>query len=233
MNKVIIALYDNLDAAQRVVQDLIDAGLSRDSISIVANDVRGDYGAYMADVPAEGQQHVGPAEGSAFGSVVGGLTGLLVGLGALAIPGIGPVIAAGPLVAGLAGAVTGAVAGGATGGIVGGLLSLGVPEAEAQSYAEGIRRGGTLVSATVDDAFAPRAEAIMNSHHPVDVQQRAETWQQTGWKGFNASGTAYDADTLRRERETYLSGGAAREVFADSSPTTRRARMYERSTRVE
>jgi hypothetical protein len=233
MNKAIVALYDNLDEAQRVVQDLIDAGLSRDNISIVANDVSGDYGRHVADVPAEGEHHVGPAEGSAFGSVVGGLTGLLVGLGALAIPGIGPVIAAGPLVAGLAGALTGAVAGGATGGIVGGLLSMGVPEDDAQYYAEGIRRGGTLVSATVDDVFAPRVQAIMNSHNPVDVQQRAETWQQTGWQGFNASGTAYDAETLRRERETYLSGGAARQVSSDSSPTTHRARMYERSTRVE
>ena len=233
MNKAIVALYDNLDEAQRVVQELVSAGLSRDNISIVANDVSGDYGQHVADVPAEGQHHVGPAEGSAFGSVVGGLTGLLVGLGALAIPGIGPVIAAGPLAAGLAGAVTGAVAGGVTGGIVGSLLNMGVPETEAESYAEGVRRGGTLVSAHVDDVFAPRAQAIMNSHNPVDVQQRAETWQQSGWTGFSETGTAYNAETLRRERETYLDGEAARQVSSDSPPTTRRARIYERSTRVE
>ncbi len=232
MTKAIVALYDDLDVAQRVVQELVNAGLSRDNISIVANDVSGEYGKYAAVDPAEGHHHVGPAEGSAFGSVVGALTGLLVGLGALAIPGIGPVIAAGPLAAGLAGAVTGAVAGGATGGIVGGLLSMGVPEEEAKHYAEGIRRGGTLVSANVDETFAPRAEAIMNSYHPVDLQRRAETWQQAGWAGFNETGTAYDAEALQRERETYRSGEAARQTSADTAPASRRARIYERSTRV-
>ena len=107
--------------------------------------------------PEEGE-HVGAAEGSAFGAAVRPRLARRVGCPRpLAIPGIGPVIAAGPLAAGLLGAATGAVAGGATGGIVGGLLNMGVPEEEAHYYAEGLRRGGTLVSATVTDNMANRA----------------------------------------------------------------------------
>src|SRR5260221_14283443 len=110
MTRTILALYDDLATAQATVRDLVNAGFSHENISIVANDSTGAYSKYMAAHPAEGTDaHVGPVEGTAFGAAVGALTGALVALGALVIPGIGPVIAAGPLVAALTGAATGAV----------------------------------------------------------------------------------------------------------------------------
>lgn len=185
MTTTILALYDDLAAAQGAVTELVNAGFSRENISIVARDATGEYSQRMAIYPAEGtDDHVGPVEGSAFGAAVGALTGALVALGALVIPGIGPVIAAGPLAAGLAGAATGAIAGGATGGIVGGLLNLGVSSDEASYYEEGVRRGGTLVSATVADEWANRVEEIMNRHNPVDVKERAAQWYEHGWTGY-------------------------------------------------
>src|SRR5947199_1998869 len=144
MARTIVALYDDLTMAQHVLNDLVRAGIPRENISLLANNVSGDY-----PLSADVSEHVGPGEGAAAGATFGALTGLVVALAALAIPGVGPVIAAGPLAAGLTGAVTGAVAGAATGGIVGGLLSLDIPAEEAGRYAEAVRRGGTLVAVSV------------------------------------------------------------------------------------
>src|SRR5947207_11774476 len=103
------------------------------------------------------------ATGAGVGAVVGGLGGLLLGLGALAIPGIGPIIAAGPLVAALGGAAAGA----AVGGLIGALTKMGVPEEEAHIYAEGVRRGGTLVTVTADDANTDTIVSVLNGHGAV------------------------------------------------------------------
>jgi hypothetical protein len=144
--------------------------------------------------------------------VLGGLAGVLVGLGALAIPGIGPVIAAGPLAAaltGLAGAGAGAVAGGVTGGLIGALVDMGVPQETAQYYAEGIRRGGTLVTVRSDDTFTDRVVDILNRHDPVDINERATHWRQAGWTEFDPNARPYhheptstDVTALRREETT-------------------------------
>jgi hypothetical protein len=99
---------------------------------------------------------------------------------ALTIPGVGLVIAAGPIVAGL----TGALAGTITGGIVGALVKSGVPEDEAPYYAEGIRRGGTLVS--VETSNTLRAEDIMNRYGSINIHERIDVWRQSGWKGFQS-----------------------------------------------
>ena len=111
--------------------------------------------------------------------VVGALTGILVGLASLTIPGIGLVIVAGPIAAGLAGSVAGAV----TGGVTGALIKTGVPEDETPYYAEGIRRGGTLVSIQTSDTL--RAEDIMNRHGAINIHERVSRWRQEGWKGFD------------------------------------------------
>ena len=98
----------------------------------------------------------------------------------LAIPGIGPIIAAGPIAAALAGAGIGA----ATGGLIGGLTDLGIPDEEAHTYAEGVRRGGTLVTATAHTEMqAARAVDILHRHGAVDIEERAASWRQDGWSG--------------------------------------------------
>jgi hypothetical protein len=113
----------------------------------------------------------GIAAGAGTGAAVGGVLGWLVGVGALAIPGIGPLVAAGPIVAALAGA--GAV--GATGGLVGGLIGAGFPEVEAKRYAGRIREGGYLISVHCDDKqWAKRAEEILEATGGRDVVKTQE-----------------------------------------------------------
>ena len=113
-----------------------------------------------------------------------GLAVCLLGWALLAIPGIGPIVAAGPLVAALTGAGIGAVAG----GLIGALTDVGVPEEEAGYYAEGVRRGGTLVTINAEDSMADQAIDILEDHNAVDVEQRASAWKQSGWTGYSPTG---------------------------------------------
>jgi hypothetical protein len=113
----------------------------------------------------------GVATGAGTGAAVGGVLGWLVGIGALAIPGVGPLVAAGPIVAALAGAG----AAGATGGLIGGLIGAGIPEIEAKRYAGRIREGGYLLSVHCDDKnWAERAEEILEATGGRDVVKTTE-----------------------------------------------------------
>lgn len=98
-----------------------------------------------------------------------------------------------------AGAAAGAVAGGAAGGVIGGLTSSGVPERDAHFYAEGVRRGGTLVTAKVEDALAPEAEAILKRSNWVDPAKRRVSYEQQGWIGFDERLDPYDAKQVEQE----------------------------------
>ncbi|HEX2620829.1 MAG TPA: hypothetical protein VHL11_11795, partial [Phototrophicaceae bacterium] len=180
MKKTIVALYDDIVVARQVVEDLVNADFGRSYISLVTNDANNQYRQYLASGYTSREDAVTGGEGAGFGAVVGALTGVLVGLGVLMIPGIGLAIAAGPIVAGLTGAVAGAV----TGGIVGTLVKSGVPEDEAPYYAEGIRRGGTMISVETTDTL--RAQDIMNRHGSINIHERINLWRQEGWQGFNA-----------------------------------------------
>ena len=113
----------------------------------------------------------GIAAGAGTGAAIGGVMGWLIGVGALAIPGVGPLIAAGPIVAALAGAG----AAGATGGLVGGLIGAGIPEIEAKRYAGRIREGGYLISVHCDDRdWARRAEEILEATGGREVVKTTE-----------------------------------------------------------
>jgi hypothetical protein len=188
MEHTVIGLFNSLSEAQRVVTELIEAGFKRSEISLVANDETNLYARYLED-RAEGDDAVKAGESASFGAAIGALTGALVGLNALAIPGIGPVMAAGPLVAALGG---GAV------GVVASLVKTGLPEQDAQYYAEGIRRGGTLVTVNTSEDMVPRALDIMNRHGAIDVHRRAEEWKREGWTGFDANARPYNQGTARQ-----------------------------------
>lgn len=197
MTRTVVALFEDFNSANAALRELVDNGFSRDDISMMAGDPQGEYGRYLETGP-EATDASGAAQGAGIGAgigaAVGGLGGLLVGLGALTIPGIGPVIAAGPLAAaltGLAGAGAGAVAGGVTGGLIGALVDMGVPEETAQYYAEGVRRGGHLVTVRTADHMTDRAVDILNRHDPVDVNERAAQWRQSGWTGFDTEAGPY------------------------------------------
>ncbi len=134
--------------------------------------------------------------GATIGTILGGGAGLLAGLGLLAIPGVGPIVAAGWLVATLTGAGVGA----AGGGILGSLVGAGVPEEHAHVYAEGVRRGGTLVTVRADESQAARIEAVLEGHTPVDVTARQADYQQSGWTKFDDAAPAYTAGEVQAER---------------------------------
>ena len=176
----------------------------QDDISIVANNGEGWYdkerepGRIDRDGDGVDDRTEGAATGAGIGGTVGGVAGLLAGLGMLAIPGLGPVVAAGWLVS----TAALAVAGGAAGGLIGSLTQHGVDEDDANAYAEGVRRGGTLVTARVPEADAGRVEAIMD-RSAVNIRDAAAMWQRNGWTRFDPKAPAYTADEIRRERELY------------------------------
>lgn len=183
MERTVVALFDDVNTAQQAVNELINNGFDRNHISVVrTNDTRTSVASGSTTTDYEAGAG-GAAAGAGIGGVLGGMAGLLVGLGVLAIPGIGPVIAAGPVAAALAGAGIGA----ATGGIIGALTDAGIPENQAGYYAEGIRRGGTLVTVRTNDDHVNHAVQIFDRYSPVDVNQRASEWRSSGWTGFDAN----------------------------------------------
>lgn len=164
----ILGLFHDQDTLGRAVETLQTAGFAATDISALLP--RSQSTAQFAH-----EHHTkapeGAAAGAAAGGVVGGGLGLLVGLGALAIPGLGPLIAAGPIVAALAGAG----AGGAVGGIAGALIGMGIPEYEAKRYESFVKNGGMLLSVHCDDdAAAHRARGILDGFGASGIDKVTE-----------------------------------------------------------
>lgn len=205
MTVTISRLYDSYRDAENVVQRLEAAGVAHSDISIVANNADSWYDKGGKDRDGDGvdDRAESAGKGAGIGAGLGGAAGLLTGLGLLAIPGVGPVVAAGWLAA----TAVGAAAGAATGGVVGALTESGVSPDDANTYAEGVRRGGTLVSARVADADRARFDAILNESS-VNLQERTSAWQKSGWKSFDPASKPYGADEVRKERQLY--GGSLR-----------------------
>ena len=199
MTVTISRLYDSYAEAQKAVVSLETAGVPHGDISIVANNSDGWFdGKKDRDRDGVDDRAEAAGTGAGIGAGVGGAAGLLAGLGLLAIPGLGPVVAAGWLAA----TAVGAAAGAATGGIVGALTEAGVSKEDAALYAEGVRRGGTLVSAKVNDADRARLEALM-SPSSVNLNDRRAAWEKSGWSGYDPASQPYDAVQVRKERELY------------------------------
>jgi hypothetical protein len=216
MTKTVVGYFDDFAQAEQAVRALVDGGFSRTDISLVAGDPQGQYTKkydVARDTVAE-EEGSGLAVGAGTGAVVGGLGGLLVGLGALAIPGVGPVIAAGPLGAALLGAGLGTAAG----GIIGALVDIGVAEEEAGVYAEGIRRGGAVVSLRSEGLMVDRAIEIMERNGAVDIDKRAADWRSSGWTGATSAAApdaaSPQASSLRRSEAGIEERGAGRATEA-------------------
>lgn len=153
----------NRDKAEAIVDDLKEAGFSSGDISVLMQDRSG-----TREFATE--HHTKAPEGATTGGVIGmgagaGL-GWLVGIGTLAIPGLGPFIAAGPIMAALGGAAVG----GATGGVVGALIGMGIPEIEARHYDERVREGHVLITVHTEDMVErDRARAVFERHGAADI----------------------------------------------------------------
>lgn len=159
--RTIGGLFESWASAQSALKDLEASGFSRRDISVIG--------------PSEP-----PSSAAGAGTAIGAGLGLLAGLSIIAVPGIGALAALGPV---LAGGLFGAVAG----GVAGALVDLGFPEHEAEHYAEGVRRGGTLVAVATSDDEAPRAIEILALHGPINLEERALLWRESGWSPGKAA----------------------------------------------
>jgi hypothetical protein len=168
-NTAAFGIYTNEATADTAVNQLLLAGFSNDDVSVLMSDVKGtkDFAAEKNTKAPEGT-----AAGVGVGGVIGGAIGLLAGIGALAIPGVGPLIAAGPIV----GALAGLGVGGAVGGLVGALVGLGIPEYEAKRYEGRIKEGGILISVHCDSSEeVSKAKDILKATGANDISSAGES----------------------------------------------------------
>ncbi len=193
--KTVSRVYDTYAQARNAVTAIEAAGVPDAEVSLVANK-------YVSEKYADVKEVSAPATGAGIGGAVGGGAGLLAGLGLLAIPGLGPVVAAGWLAA----TAVGAAAGAAAGGLVGALVGAGVSNEDAHVYSESVRRGGTLVSARVPDSDAGRIQSILDRYKPIDPTVRGAEYRTQGWTTFDPKAPAYrptetEIERMRRESD--------------------------------
>jgi hypothetical protein len=164
----VYGIYHGVAQAEKSVDHLLAAGFSNDDISVLLPDYHGskDF-AHKKDTKAP----EGATTGVAAGGVIGGALGLLAGIGALAIPGVGPLIAAGPIM----GALAGLGVGGAVGGLLGALIGMGIPEYEAKRYEGRIKEGGVLLSVHCDTSEEiTRAKDLLKRTGAEDISSSGE-----------------------------------------------------------
>jgi len=164
----VFGLYANVERAERAVDELVSARFSNADVSVLMADKQGSK-----DFAHEKQTKApeGTATGVAAGGTIGGTLGLLAGIGALAIPGVGPFIAAGPIM----GALAGLGVGGAVGGLVGALVGMGIPEYEAKRYEGRVKDGGILLSVHCDTSEEiARAKDILKRTGADDIASAGE-----------------------------------------------------------
>src|SRR5271156_6535787 len=166
--QAVFGIYRNQKQAERTVDDLMAAGCSNDDISVLLPDNQGTKD-FAHDKSTKAPE--GAAAGVTTGGIIGGTLGLLAGIGLLAVPGVGPFIAAGPIVSALAGLG----AGGAVGGLIGALVGMGIPEYEAKRYEGHIKAGGILLSVHCDTSEKiARAKDLLKHTGAQDIASSTE-----------------------------------------------------------
>lgn len=176
--KNVVGFFANRQDAENAVASLVNAGISRDHLGVISRDYRD-----VPDTPKVGPLHEtgGTDTTAGEGAAIGGIAGFAVGILALAIPGVGPILAAGPLAAGLMGAGVGAAAG----GMIGYFKDIGVSDEEAEYYAEGIRRGGSVVTVKCDEDDVSKVTRLLNDNGATDINKHVDDWRTTGWSGYD------------------------------------------------
>ncbi|MEJ6949771.1 hypothetical protein [Natronospora cellulosivora (SeqCode)] len=154
----VIGVFDNKESAEHALNQVRNAGITDDRISMVAKEdqVRNNNeneGGYA-------EQNLG--DGAATGGAIGGIAGLIAGAGALAIPGIGPIIAAGPIAAGLTGL--------AAGGIAGGLIDMGIPEERGDYYEGEVKKGKIVAAVEADEDKVDDVSSVLRDNGASDVE---------------------------------------------------------------
>lgn len=197
--QIVTGMFDRAQEAEAALAALASAEIAPEDISVVANTTQTYY--RRDDIENEAAQ--GAGTGAGLGAVLGGAGGLLAGLGTIAIPGLGPVIAGGWLLATAVGAVAGAAVGGAAGSIVGALMQAGVPEQHAHIYAEGVRRGGTLITVRAGAGKVGIVEDILTKADRVDPDERRLRYEQEGWQRFDPDAPDFARPQADDERSNH------------------------------
>jgi hypothetical protein len=190
MTQTVTYVYDDPSLAGQAVRALEASGFTSDEISIVRQG-EGDMLTHQDDSVADGA-----STGASLGLAAGAGAGLLASLGVIALPGLGPLVAAGVLATTLATGAAGAVGG----GILGALIDYGISEEEAPIYAENLRRGGTLVSVRTADNRVADAELTMQRFSPVDISERGQAYRDEGWTGYDPDAPLASPDEIEMER---------------------------------
>jgi hypothetical protein len=199
--QTVIGMLKDTHEARAALHDLEKAGFTDSELSLLSHGGQGGDAEPLSD--------------AAKGAAAGGLSGLLLGIAALAIPGIGPILAAGPIAVALAGASVGAAAG----GIIGALTNIDVPEQEAKYYEEALRRGGSLVVVRSAGGRVEEAQDVLDRHGAVDLDERAA---QEGW----------DVNAAHSNPDNFGDEGGSSQwgrSMLSSSADRLRSRMYART----
>ncbi len=165
----VFGIYTTREGVERAVDTLVNSGFASSNVSILLPE---NLGGKAIGTEKATKAPEGTATGAGAGAVIGGTLGVLAGVGLLAIPGLGPFIAAGPIMAGLAGLGVG----GAVGGLTGGLIGLGIPEYEAKRYEGRLQKGGILLSVHCDTSDEiKRAKEVMKATGAEDISSTGES----------------------------------------------------------
>ena len=219
MAKTVVGLFDDRAAAQNAVRELAAEGFRGDEVSLVSKKPDGK-GVEVEYVEEDGREQIEDmAKGAGTGAAIGAGAALLLSLTALSIPGIGPVLAAGPLAALIAGAGVGAAAG----GLASGLTRLGVEDDDANTYAEGLKRGGTLVTVNTDNERADLAVNLLRRLGAVEIDKRAAEWRESGWRGFAETETLRPHVTPDADEEATRRVDRGTEITAEHEPVRAQA----------
>jgi uncharacterized membrane protein len=191
--KTVAALFPSLNEAGRAYEKLGQIGIPRESISLIAGNDNKRHDEYLK---AARKASTSTAEAAVSNASFGGGVGIVAMLIALSIPGVGPIVALGPLLTVLAGLGIGA----ATGGLIGALHNMGISHEEAPLYEEAVRRGAVIVVAKVDEQFEDEAVDAMKQNGGRDIRDESDTWGHGGWSGPAHDPHPYVSDSSKRTR---------------------------------
>lgn len=215
-NTAVFGIYATPTHAEQAVDRLTSSNFSQSDISVLLPDDDSTK-AFAHEKNTKAPE--GATTGVATGGVIGGTLGLLAGIGALAIPGVGPLIAAGPIM----GALAGLGAGGAVGGLVGALIGMGIPEYEAKRFEGAVKDGGTLLSVHCDTSEEiSRAKDILKETGAKDIASSGEESSNTagGRATFGDLSTHRDAVRTDDLRTDAVRSGTATELDEEYSSAT-------------
>lgn len=185
----VVALFDEFEDAMGALSDLVQAGIARDRITLLANSASAHHPSVLSN-PAYAREDMEKPESDAtsglglgvvIGAGIGGFLGYLLGSGTIALPFLTGLINGQTWIA----VAAGTVLGGIVGGLVGWLMDRGVSDEDEKLYAEGIKHGGTLVTVHLPEDLVDRAKVIFKSRGAVDIETRDAEWRAEGWVSFD------------------------------------------------